>query len=256
MKNQRGIVLFLTAVFAGAMFGVASAQPAAPAAPAAPPQAIRTAVVDMVVLLRSHPKLNADMKDFNTQRQAIATQLMNAENTLREEARVLMGSYKPGTDEFNQANEAFEKKMAEHNANKNKAQRELMMKDMKIKYEAFKSIRDEIQNFSVPRGVAVVVDVRGTDPEADELTNAEAEVGQTVVWNAAGVNMTAQIVQMLNQKFSQYPAAAKIENGRVVFLNTGAADGMSAGPQIPSRPAAGTQPVAAPGTVPAGAPRR
>ena len=256
MKNQRGIVLFLTAVLSGAMFGIASAQPAAPAAPAGPPPATRTAVVDIVVLMRAHPKLNADMKDFNTQRQAIATQLMNAERTLQEDAKVLMGSYKPGTDEFNQANEAFDKKMADHNANKNKAQRELAMKSMKISYEAFRSIREEIQNFSIPRGVAVVVDARGIDPDADELTNAEADAGQAVIWNSPGVNMTTQIVQMLNQKFAQYPAVAKIENGRVVFLNTGAVDGMSAGPVIPNRPAAGTQPVAAPGTAPAGVPRR
>ncbi len=237
------------------MLGTASAQGTSAAAPAAPPQAIRTAVVDMVVLLKAHPKLNADLKDFNTKRQAITAQLMNDEKKLQEDARVMMSLYKPGTDEYNKASEEFDKKMAEHNANKNKAQRELIISDMRIKYDAFKSIREEIQNFSVPRGVAVVVDVRGIDPEADELTNAEAEVGQTVVWNSPGVNMTAQIVQLLNQKFNQFQATAKIENGRVVFLNTNQNEGMSPGPSVPQRanPAAGQQPQVA---SPAVAPRR
>ncbi len=238
------------------MLGVASAQgtnPAAGAAAPQTPQAIRTAVVDMVVLLKAHPKLNADLKDFNTKRQAITAQLMADEKKLQEDARVMMSLYKPGTDEYNKASEEFDKKMAEHNANKNKAQRELIISDMRIKYDAFKSIREEIQNFSVPRGVAVVVDVRGIDPDADELTNAEAEVGQTVVWNSPGVNMTAQIVHLLNQKFNQFQATAKIENGRVVFLNTNQNEGMSPGPAVPQRanPAAGQQPqVASPNAVP------
>ena len=238
MRNQRGIVFFLTTVFALAMLHIASAQaPSGGAAPAnVPPQAVRTAVVDMVVLLKAHPKLNADLKDFRTAQQGIVTQLMNVEKQLQDDARVITQTLKPGTSEFNQATEALDKRMAEHNANKNRAQRELMIQDMIIKYNAFKSIREEIQSFSVPRGVAVVIDVRGINPDDDELTNAEAEVGQPVVWNAPGVNMTSSIVQMLNQKFNQFPATAKVDNGKVVFLNTNQNDGPAGnGPTVPQR---------------------
>ena len=249
VKSKRGIVFFLTTVFVGTMFGVAAAQQggAAPAnAPAGPPPAVRTAVVDMFVLMRAHPKLNHDLKEFRDQQQLTVSQLMTAEKALQDEAKVMMGTVKPGTDGFNQANEILDKKAANHAAEKNKAQRELGLRNMKIQYEAFKSVREEIQNFSIPKGIAVVVDVRGTDPDADEMTNAEMEVGQTVVWNSPSVNLTPYIVQILNQKFNQYPAAANIVNGKVVFVNTNQNDG----PGVPQLPAPGAarqqQPVAQP----------
>jgi len=227
------------------MHGVASAQQsAAPAAANAPPAATRTAVVDMVVLLKSHPKLNADLKDFANQQRAIQTQLMNAERALQEEARAMVEMHKPGTEDFSRKSEELDKKMATLNTERSKAQREAILRDTRIKYEAFKSIQEEIQNFSQTRGVAVVIDVRGIDPDADELTNAEAEVGQPVVWSAPGVNMTIPIVQALNQRFQKFPATANVVEGRdgkpkVVFLNTNQNEG---GPSIPQRPGPGQSP--------------
>ena len=220
------------------------------AAPPAQPQLIRTGVVDMVVLLRAHPKLNDDLKKFNTYRQGIATQLMNEEQKLQSDAKIVMEKYKPGSQEYNMAMEELEKKRVELITRQSKAQRELMMEDMKIKYNAFKSIREEIQNFAVSKGFAVVLDVRGIDPEQGELENAQEEVGQTVVWNAPNVNLTIYIVHALNQKFSQFPATANIVNNQVVFLKTNN-DGASPGPAVPNRPAPGQQPVATPGNNPA-----
>jgi len=235
------------------MFSIAFAQGNGGAAPAnTPPQAIRTGVVDMYVLMRAHPKLNADMKELRDRQQLIVNQLMAAEKVLMEDAKTMQGSgYKPGTDEFNQVNDALEKRAAALSTDKNKAQRELGLQDIKIKYAAFKSIRDEIQAVSVASGFAVVVDVRGTDPDLDDLSNAEMEVGQTVVWNAPSVNMTTAIVNRLNQKFQQFPAAAKVDNGKVVFLNTNQNEGGGSGPSIPQQPAPGArqqQPVAQPGS--------
>jgi len=244
VKNKRGIVFFLTAVLTATTLGTAFAQQQA-AAPAAPPQAIRTAVVDMVVLLRAHPKLNADLKEFGTQQQGVVTHLRNVEKNIQDEAKIAMDRFKAGTSEYNQAMEELEKRMVELKTSQNKAQRELMIQDMKIKYEAFKTIREEIQRFSVPSGIAVVLDVRGIDPEADELTNAQEEVGQTVVWNASSVNITRQIVQQLNQRFQQFPQTANVVNGQVIFLNTNQNEAMpSPGPNVPIRPAPGAQPTA------------
>ena len=245
MKNQRGIVFFLTTVFAAGMLGTAVAQGTQGAAPAAPAQTVRptVGVVDMIVLLRAHPKLNADRKDFITYQQGVATQLRNTEKNLFDEAKVVNETLKIGSPEHTQAMEVLERRMVEFRTSQQRAQREMAMRDMKIVYDAFKSIREEIQNFSVPRGFSIVLDVRGINPEIDELSNAQEEVGQTVVWNAPGVNMTAPIVQLLNQKFSQFPATANVVNGQVVFLETNN-DGMSSpGPAVPNRPAPSSQPV-------------
>jgi len=211
------------------------------AAPAAPPPATRPAVVDMMVLLKAHPKLNADRKEFVAYHQMVRTQLMNTEKNLLEEAKVANESYRIGTQEHTQAMEVIEKKRVEFIASQQKAQRELAMRDMRIAYDAFKSIREEIQNFSAPRGIAVVLDVRGVNPDLTELENAQEEFSQTVIWNAPGVNMTAPIVQLLNQKFSQFPLTANVVNGQVVFLETN--DATSPGPAVPNRPL-GQQPIA------------
>jgi len=233
------------------MLGTAFAQGTTGAAPAStPPPLVRTGVVDMVILLRAHPKLNADLKAFNTHQNGIRTLLMNEEKELQDKAKIVLDKYRAGTPEYNQAMEELEKKMVELKARQNRAQRDLMMDDMRIKYNAFKSIREEIQNFSLQKGFAVVLDVRGIDPEQGELENAQEEVGQTVVWNAPNVNLTIYIVHALNQKFSQFPATANIVNNQVVFLKTNN-DGASPGPAVPNRPAPGQQPVATPGNNPA-----
>ena len=243
MKNQRGIVFFLTTVFAVGMLGTAIAQGTAPAAPPAP---LRTVVVDMVVLIRSHPKLNDDLKKFRTYQQGIATQLANTEKNLFDEAKVVNETLKIGSPEHTQAMEVLDKKMMELRTNQQKAQREYMVQDTKIKYEAYKTIQDEIQKFSVPNGIAVVLDVRVIDPNEDELMNAQEEIGQPVVWNASGVNITRQIVNQLNQRFQQYPKTASIVDGKIVFLNTNN-DGASPGPAVPNLPAPSSQPVGATG---------
>ena len=231
------------------MLGTAFAQGTTGAAPAStPPPLVRTGVVDMVILLRAHPKLNADLKAFNTHQNGIRTLLMNEEKELQDKAKIVLDKYRAGTPEYNQAMEELEKKMVELKARQNRAQRDLMMDDMRIKYNAFKSIREEIQNFSLQKGFAVVLDVRGIDPEQGELENAQEEVGQTVVWNAPGVNLTIYIVQMLNQKYGgTYPVTTNIVNNQVVFLNTNQNDGNSNGPAIQNRSAPGTgqpQPIA------------
>jgi len=247
VRNKRGIVFILTAVFVAGMLGTAFAQGTGAAPAAASPQANRptVAVVDMVVLLRAHPKLNDDLKNFNTQLNGVRTQQANEEQKLQNDAKIVMEKYKVGTPEYTQEMEKLEKRMLEFRTNQSKMQREFAMQDMKIKYSAFKSIREEIQNFAARAGVAVVLDVRGIDPEQGELENAQEEVGQTVVWNAPGVNMTVQIVQLLNQKYgSTYPATAKIVDGKdgqkvVSFLNTNQNDGNSNGPSVPNRPPLG-----------------
>lgn len=255
MRKNRGIVFFTTAVFVGMLLmNQVFAQAANNGGEKTQPQPYRVGVVDMLSLMRAHPKLNADLKEFNAERMRRATDLLTKERALQEESKVLIQTVKQNTPEFQVKNDELMKRMTELDLEKNKAQRELVLMDIRMKYEAFKSIREEINSLVFNRGFAVIMDMRMVDPtEGDELSNAEIEVTQPIIWHNNQINLTTFVINALNTRFSNLPKAAQVEpNGKITFLNNanpvangaGLAPGSGAtvaGQQIPQRPTPGPQ---------------
>lgn len=214
MRNSRKIAFFVATAFIVVLGGSVFAQQAGQAAPQQGQVSPRIGVVDFVEILKAHPKYNKEAKDIQTQIQQLQALFVDQQKQLQNKSKVL-DTFKVGSKEFMDANDAISQEAAHSESEANKAMRNIRLTGFKQQYEAYKSIREEVAESAKEFGIVAVIDIRSIEDNTDDLGAIEMSMSQPVIWYHQNVDLTNKVITRLNTRFNQYPVVVTIDaNGK------------------------------------------
>ena len=200
------------------MFGAFTSAQAAD--PPATPQPTRAGVIDLHDVLRAHPKMNADMKALEENSKIVLANIVNKAQKSQEESKVLL-AMKPGSAEYIAKNDEFIMKARELESERTIAQRDHYLKNVRIVYDAYKSVQAEIDALAPKYGFSVIVDNKTVDPKSEDPSLAEFAVTQSVVWSNPAVDLTNPIIKALNARYGkEYLVVCTIDANNVRTYST------------------------------------
>ncbi|MGL6226536.1 MAG: OmpH family outer membrane protein [Thermoguttaceae bacterium] len=215
MRNSRRIAFFVATTFIVVLGGSVFAQQAGQPAPQQGGQVSpRIGVVDFVEILKAHPKYNKEAKDIQGQIQQLQAQFVDQQKQLQNKSNIL-NTFKVGSKEFMDANDAISQEAAQSESEANKAMRNIRLTGFKQQYDAYKSIREEVAESAKELGIVAVIDIRSLEDNTDDLGAIEMSMSQPVIWYHQNVDLTNKVITRLNTRFNQYPVVVTIDaNGK------------------------------------------
>lgn len=199
MKNA---IFFATAILAA--FSLANA--------AFAQQVPQTAacVVDMSEIFKSHPNFESQMANLRRQAEQLQTEIQQQTAALNQEAEQLK-MIDVGSPEYKQRETQLAKKTADHEIARRDKLRDLVSREARLHFNTYYEVNVLIASFCDQNGVQLIL--RHARPAVDEK-NPETImqwVNSDIVWVQPRFDITDNIIEQLNQKYSNNGANGNVQ---------------------------------------------
>lgn len=158
------------------------------------------AVVDINYVFKNHPQ-------FREKLDGMQGEVKQIEELLKQDAQKLMNleksraSFKPGSAEFNKADEDLASGKAQFELKKNRLQKGFLEKEAKAYFEAYGQVQNEIKRYAKHYGIGVVFRFNGEEPDPAIRQQILAGINKTVQYQDS-IDITPDIIAMVK---SSYP---------------------------------------------------
>ncbi len=202
MKRFPFTILGVVLLVAGAFFvGGAQGQNA----PAELPH--KVGLIDMALVFKDYKKFEALREDLKTDMQSADEEAKQFALKVDGEQKVLAsGTYKQGSPEFIEKEQAVTKLMAEFQAIRANNQKELLRKESKIYHQIYLEVQDAVERFCKAYKYTLVMRFN-----AEELTGSDPQklmqgLNRPVIYYQPEDDLTQSVIKFLNDKYQ--PKAA------------------------------------------------
>jgi Skp family chaperone for outer membrane proteins len=175
----------------------AAAQP--PMSPGAQGQ-FPIAVVDVAWIIKHHTRLLAQKKELTAEVEAAGKDFDEQGRKLQEKAKQLgPGGYKPGSPEYNQAEETIVKEQSALKTAMQQKRREFVLREARMYYNAYVEISQQTKYESERRGIMLVLNFDGSplrDENPEEIGRALSNPTRPLYYNKqSGIDITEMVMQ-------------------------------------------------------------
>ncbi len=171
----------------------AAAQPrAASAAPAA-----HTAVIDVGYIFKNHARFKGAMDKMKDE-------VLAAENALKAERDRINGlmeqlkGFNPGTAEFKKLEAEVAKAQGDFNVNAQLQKKDFMDREAKVYMQVYAEIEQAVSQFARQHGIAVVHRFDGDPVDSTDRNRILGNITKPIVYHDPQVDITPDILRMLN----------------------------------------------------------
>lgn len=164
------------------------------------------AVINLGKLVREHPKFNAQLSQLRNDIQQVE-QYLQQQN--QEIAKMVDGlkEYNIGSAEYSQLDDQIAKRRVDLDSYVKTQERAVSKERARIQYQAFKEIKQELENYCMQNGISTVMhSVTPTEVNPENPREVGLTMNQTVVWRNPRVDITEKILQRIQQKHATRPA--------------------------------------------------
>ncbi len=189
------------------------------------------AVIDLKEVFEQH-------KRFQQMRQQLMNDVQTAESTVKarqEELRALVEQLKalrPGTPEYKNLEADIANREADLKVDINIQKKDFMQREAKIHYHIYREVLQEISHFAQQRRLSAVLRINSEQPDVENPQSILQELNKPVVYYDAAIDITVPILQILNQRAGNPPAAQGQQPAQGV-PNTAVRPGVPGRPQGP-----------------------
>jgi Skp family chaperone for outer membrane proteins len=179
-----------------ALGGSRAAAQSAPYRPtAAPPPVV---VVDVAKIFKEHRRLKARMEELRNDVQTAQASFRKEFEALSKMAETVRG-FNPGSPEYKAAEEDYARKRADLDARMSLSEKEFKLRSVKIQYNAYQEIRQEVEYYCQAYGVAVAVNANTekVDAEKENPNDMMRAMSQEVIYSHKDLDITPIIMKRI-----------------------------------------------------------
>lgn len=190
MKRHLAII-----VMCGAVVAAAAAPAAAQQAPAGP--ATHVAVVDIGLIFKQHERFKSAMDKMRDE-------VMQAENGLKAERDRINGlieqlkGFNVGSPEFKKLEAEVAKAQGDFNVTAQLQKKDFMDREAQVYLQVYTEIESAVEQFAKQHRIAAVFRFDGEPTDTSSRDNILRGITKPIVYYDAGIDITGDILKMLN----------------------------------------------------------
>jgi Skp family chaperone for outer membrane proteins len=170
------------------------------------------AVLDVGYILKEHAGLKAWKTHLENEAQRAEALFIEDRDEIRQMGDQLK-QMDPGTPRYKELEVQATKKAADLQLRLQLQRKEFAEKQAKIFHSVYQELRQEVGNYASRFGIAMVLRFDGEPAASDQLDEVGRSLSQQVVWHAQPLDITADILGILNQKYSRAAETAARPGG-------------------------------------------
>lgn len=204
MHRSTYTILGIALLVVGAFY-VGGAQGQGAAAPETPH---KVGLIDMALVFKDYKKFEALREDLKVDVQAIAEEEKRFAETVDGERKKLeSGTFKQGSPEFIEKEQAVTKMLAEFQAMRATNQKELLRKESKIYHTIYMEVQDAVERFCKHYKYTLVMRFN-----REELTSTDPQklmqgLNRPVIYHQAEDDLTDSVITFLNKSYGSSTGA-------------------------------------------------
>lgn len=177
-------------------------------APAQPMPGQTIALLDVTYIFKNHARFKSMMEEMKADVQRAENQVKTERDNLAKAAEDLQATYRKGTPEYKNAEEALANRQAKLTVDVNRQKNEFLQREAKIYNTVYQEVWQATDYYCKQNGIDMVVRFNGDPVDVERPDSVLARINQQVVWYQGRVDITPAILRDLNRPPAVNPGPA------------------------------------------------
>ena len=176
-----------------------------PAAPASAPNGTNVAVIDIAFIFNNHYRFKGQMKALETEALEVQGEMQARQKQLQA-LKDGLKELRPGTPDFQKAEEKFANEMTEFQLQNSRKQQEVTQKEAVIYYEAYNELEKTVAYFAQKNRIGIVIKFDREPIKPDDGVSIRRGLARSVIYQS-GLDISNFILAELNKGQTAPPAS-------------------------------------------------
>lgn len=156
----------------------------------------RVSVIDVGEVFKSHPTFPDKLKALKGEAEQFKQASLQLRQQMMKKAEVLQ-QYKPGSDEFKQAESELAKESASLEVEQRNQMRTLMEREAKLHFQAYQQVESAISSYCEPREIQLVLRHNSLEMKQGDPGSIMRKVNGSIVFYQPNRDITAAVIAEL-----------------------------------------------------------
>jgi Skp family chaperone for outer membrane proteins len=161
------------------------------------PSAGLVAVLDVAKVFEKNTRFQSRLEEIKNEAAQITAKLETDQESLRQQAKLLPETFKPGSDEFRQKEAELEQQLVALRSEGRQANTDLLNREAKIYYDTYVEMHQVVTSLSAKWGISLVIRFDSSAVDATNRTDVVKAVNRAVVFQK-DLDLTDYVVDAMN----------------------------------------------------------
>jgi len=158
----------------------------------------RVSVLDLGEVLKNHPTFPQQLEGLKSEAERFKQGSLQLRQQMMKKAEVLR-QYKPGSDEFKQAESDLAKESAALEVEQRNQMRSLMEREATLHFEAYQQVQAAISSYCEPREIQLVLRHNDVEMKKGDPSSVMRKVNGSIVFHQPSHDITAAVIAELSK---------------------------------------------------------
>jgi len=156
----------------------------------------RVSVIDVGQVFKNHPTFPGQLEALKSEAERFKQGSLQLRQQMMKKAEVLQ-QYKPGSDEFKQAESSLAKESAALEVEQRNQMRTLMEREASLHFDAYKQVEAAISSYCEPREIQLVLRYNDVEMQKGNPQSIMRRVNGSIVFHQPSRDITAAVIAEL-----------------------------------------------------------